>query len=178
MSAPQNTIHNVIPVKKPATKRTRAPQTQKPFKRLDYTGNANKYRYLRFKFQTPTYEDANGLIEQLYQEKVIDWSYVSSIESKAADEQGGKSFVSTHGILRVPNFTVYDWAWFRARWPYAYFKLGFYPEGSYPRVPKNAAAVQVETQRVGAPLPPAPAPTNDFKEELTLAFETDEEGTI
>lgn len=178
MSKVPASIQNVTPVaKKPATKRSRPATTQKPFKRLDVVGNANKYRYLRFKFQTPSYEDANGLIDQLYQEKVIDWSYVSSIESKTADEQGGKTFVSTHGILRVPNFTVYDWAWFRTRWPYAYFKLGFYPEGSYPRVPKNAGAVQVETQKVGASLPPT-APTSDFKEELALAFETDEEGSI
>ena len=151
------------------------------WKRLDVTGNGNKYRYVRFKFVCPTYDDANNIIECLYTEKVINWSYVSAQQIRTADETGGKDFIAVHGILRVENYSAYDWKWFRGRWPHAFFKYGYYPENSYPKMQQpqgDGTSVQVETQKVGAPLGPNVQTYSDPSSGSTYTVTVDAEGDV
>lgn len=165
-------VPNASQVKK-TTKKTRFTVTPKKinvWKRLDVADNGNKYRYVRFKFVCPSFNDANQIIESLYSEKVIDWSYVSAQEIRIADEEGGKDFISVHGILRVENYTTYDWKWFRGRWPHAFFKFGYYPENSYPKM-QVASEVTIETQKVGAPLPSYSDPQTGLARSVTIDAE-------
>lgn len=153
------------------------PKKSSAWKRLDVADNGNKYRYVRFKFVCPSFNDANQIIDSLYNEKVIDWSYVSAQEIRTADEQGGKDFISVHGILRVENYTAYDWKWFRGRWPHAYFKYGYYPENSYPKM-QVGTEVTVETQKVGTPKEQAFTTYTDPQTGYTHALTIDAEGSV
>ena len=139
----------------PAKKTTKKPKfvnskKASPYNRLNVAGSGNKYRYLRFRFSSPNYADANKIIDDLYNEGVVDWSYVTAQYYQTSDAGGGKEYVAVHGILRITDYNAYDWKWFRARWAHAFFRYGYYPENSYPKV-QQEAQVSVETQKVGAP---------------------------
>ena len=154
-------VCNASAPKKSVKKTTKFVPKKSLYKRLDIASNANKYRYLRFKFSCPTFNDANGIIDSLYNEKVIDWSYVVARDFNIPDETGGKKFVIVHGILRIEDFNSYDWNWFRARWPNAFFKYGYYPENSYPRKDQTA-----------------PQTNNSPTQEQGQSIELVEEGTV
>lgn len=143
------------------------------WKRLDVTGNGNKYRYVRFKFVCPSYDDANNIIECLYTEKVINWSYVSAQQIRTADEAGGKDFISVHGILRVENYAAFDWKWFRGRWPHAYFKYGYYPENSYPKMQAASEEAGAAQSALGPNVQTYSDPTSGSTYTVTVDAEGD-----
>lgn len=149
------------PVKKPATKRSRS--QAKPFKYIDVAGGNKKYKYLRFRFVCPTIENVNNIIGQLYTEKIADWTYVTAEAFMRVDENGEHTAVSAHGIARIPNSEVHDWAFFRRFWPNAYFKLGCYPENSYPlkKEADPAPLATIPTASVPAPVVEEPNSEDD-----------------
>ena len=77
----------------------------------------------------------------------------------------------------MENYTAYDWKWFRGRWPHAYFKYGYYPENSYPKM-QVGSEVTVETQKVGAPKEQSFTAYTDPQTGYTHAVAVDAEGSV
>lgn len=157
------------PVKKPAAKRSRT--QAKPFKYIDVAGGNKKYKYLRFRFMCPTIENVNNIIGQLYTEKIADWTYVTAEAFMRVDENGEHSGVSAHGIARIPNSEIHDWGFFRKLWPNAYFKLGCYPENSYPlkKEADPAPLATIPASSVPAPIPVVEEPNSEDDALVVLA---------
>ncbi|MBR2909035.1 MAG: hypothetical protein IKC11_01650 [Clostridia bacterium] len=116
------TIFSDSGAKKTTSKKTRTVCAHKFITRVDGPG-----QYLRFAFNSKTLEEANSVLAELHNSKIID-----SIFSHAyTRNKNGELSYSIHGIAHITS-RDYDFNFMRRKLPKASIRVSYYPEGTYP----------------------------------------------
>lgn len=125
-------VCNIQPKATNKRSKTSKASPNKYINNVDGLGN-----YLRFVFTSKTLEEANSVLHDLYQDHIIDYSYVHSYSRHKKLEGGDSLYFSNHGIARVVHPSA-NFNYFRNRYPKMSFKLSFYPDREYPQTNRKS----------------------------------------
>ena len=131
----KNAISSCNTDSKPKNKRPREvnPRHLQYINKLDGKGY-----YLRFSMSAPYIEDIDHELHTLYEDKIIDASYIHAYNRFVRTRDGKPNEIDEkksvcHGILHVVS-RDYDFNFWRERLPKARFKISTYPDDSYNRI--------------------------------------------